>query len=301
MQSASPQTYLSKNALAAYTAKRQEIIDRKSPSVLKAEQIRPKLKVFQEDDDQYENEANKLVNDGLLKIDQPMMVRQDSDHLLEKQMSCEEVNSDELDGDLDLSDCESKAQAFRISNKQRKMQTSSRPARVFRQEIDTNVFKIGFSTLKDQAEIATGDPECCKKCGAFFNSHSKTEVKSSEVIGQADQQIWKCEFCNTENEVCLDEEEKPQTSAVNYIVEAAAQIQDKKAMGQKDNSVIFCMDQSGSMCCSQQIKGKFNIKGDKTNELKDLMKFSDGSDQFLDGERNVTYVSRLQCLQAAIG
>jgi hypothetical protein len=51
---------------------------------LKAEQIRPKLKVFQEDDDQYENEANKLVNDGLLKIDQPMMVRQDSDHLLEK-------------------------------------------------------------------------------------------------------------------------------------------------------------------------------------------------------------------------
>lgn len=30
------------------------------------------------------------------------------------------------------------------------------------------------------------------------------------------------------------------------------------------------------------------------------MKFSDGSDQFLQGERQVTYVSRMQCLQAAI-
>lgn len=30
------------------------------------------------------------------------------------------------------------------------------------------------------------------------------------------------------------------------------------------------------------------------------MKFSDGSDQFLQGETNMTYVSRMQCLQAAI-
>ena len=34
--------------------------------------------------------------------------------------------------------------------------------------------------------------------------------------------------------------------------------------------------------------------------MNDLMKFSDGSDQFLQGERNVTYVSRMQCLQSAI-
>lgn len=34
--------------------------------------------------------------------------------------------------------------------------------------------------------------------------------------------------------------------------------------------------------------------------MKELKKFGDGSDQFLQGERNVTYVSRMQCLQAAI-
>lgn len=54
------------------------------------------------------------------------------------------------------------------------------------------------------------------------------------------------------------------------------------------------------MCVSQEIKGKHKLKGDRTSELQEFMKFSDGSDQRLQGERNVTYVSRMQCLQAAI-
>lgn len=80
------------------------------------------------------------------------------------------------------------------------------------------------------------------------------------------------------------------------MMEAAAQVQDKKVMGKKDISVIFVMDQSGSMCVSTPIQGKFELKGDKTKEMKELMKFSDGSDQFLQGEKQVTYVSRMQCL-----
>lgn len=54
------------------------------------------------------------------------------------------------------------------------------------------------------------------------------------------------------------------------------------------------------MCVSQPIQGKHQLKGDKVKEMNDLKKFGDGSDQFLQGERNVTYVSRMQCLQAAI-
>ena len=83
-------------------------------------------------------------------------------------------------------------------------------------------------------------------------------------------------------------------------MEAAAQVQDKKVLGQKEISVVFCVDQSGSMCVSQPVKGKIQLKGDKTKDMRSLMSFSDGSDQFLEGERNVTYVSRMQCLQAAI-
>jgi uncharacterized protein (DUF885 family) len=54
------------------------------------------------------------------------------------------------------------------------------------------------------------------------------------------------------------------------------------------------------MCVSQPVKGKHQIRGDRTKEMQELMKFSDGSDQFTQGERNITYVSRMQCLQAAI-
>jgi hypothetical protein len=38
-----------------------------------------------------------------------------------------------------------------------------------------------------------------------------------------DNKIWKCEFCNKENNVCImDEEEMPKTEAVSYLIEAAA-------------------------------------------------------------------------------
>jgi len=86
--------------------------------------------------------------------------------------SCEEVDSDELDGDLNLSDNEEEAANFRVRNKASKQMGRARPARHYRQEIDTNVFKIEFSTLKDNAELATGDPTFCQSCQAVLNIHS---------------------------------------------------------------------------------------------------------------------------------
>lgn len=63
------------------------------------------------------------------------------------------------------------------------------------------------------------------------------------------------------------------------------------------------MDISGSMCVTQPVKGKHKIKGDKVSELHAQMmrEFGDGSDQFMThGEKGVTYVSRIQCVKAAI-
>ena len=55
------------------------------------------------------------------------------------------------------------------------------------------------------------------------------------------------------------------------MVEAAAQVQDKKMNGQ-DISVIFCLDISGSMCVSEPIEGKHSIKGDRVkSNYKDFM------------------------------
>lgn len=171
--------------------------------------------------------------------------------------------------------------------------------RRFEQEIDTNVFSINMSTLKHGSELATGDPIFCKTCNAAFNVFSKYE--EVKVEGE-EQQVWTCEFCNTKNTIMLEPEEVPKSKEVNYIVEAPAQVLDKKMMGKQDVSVVFAIDISGSMCVSKEVRGKHSIKGDKTkNVFSELMKFSDGSDQKMNGESgNITYVSRLQCVQAAI-
>ena len=66
----------------------------------------------------------------------------------------------------------------------------------------------------------------------------------------------------------MDEEERPKASTVSYLVEAAAQVEDKKMNGQ-DISVIFCLDVSGSMCVSMPVQGHHNIKGDRKKSLYD--------------------------------
>ena len=59
-----------------------------------------------------------------------------------------------------------------------------------------------------------------------------------------------CEFCHTSQEVSFEPEELPKTNAVNYILEAAAQVHEKKMLGKQEVSVVFCIDISGSMCVS---------------------------------------------------
>jgi len=84
---------------------------------------------------------------------------------------------------LNLSDRED-AKSFREKNKTSKKERRVRGARQYRQEIDTNVFKINFSTLIDKAEIATGDPNFCKKCQACLNLNSVIEESKDPDTGE---------------------------------------------------------------------------------------------------------------------
>jgi len=163
------------------------------------------------------------------------------------------------------------------------------------QEVDTNVLSLNLSVLKDKTAIATGDPVYCTKCKAMFNVHS-TLVKVPLVA----EQTWTCEFCNTPNKVLFEEEEIPKAEELTYVIESAQQAMIKKGGGE-DISLIFCIDVSGSMCVSQLVHGKMNLKYDKVKKLQDLMKFSDGSYQYMSGESTEdTYISRMQCVQTAI-
>lgn len=141
--------------------------------------------------------------------------------------------------------------AIKAKNKKERKQFNVKKNK-YHVEVDTNVFELAMDCLKDEkVEIATGDAEFCTECKAVFNYKSKI-----------DKDCWKCEFCNNNNKVDLEEEERPKTDAVSYLLEASAQVENKKMAGQ-DISVIFCLDVSGSMCVSEAIKGKHAIKGDR--------------------------------------
>ena len=151
-----------------------------------------------------------------------------------------------------------------------------------------------MATLKQGgAQLASGDPTFCKQCHAAFNIFSVIQQrKTLPQLGEAeplDEQVWTCEFCNTENEVNLEPEEIPTTQQMNYVLEAAPAQQviiggggatsTDQAEGKKDITVVFAVDISGSMCVTKEIQGKHQIKGDRIRSAyHDLMRFSDGSD-----------------------
>ena len=137
---------------------------------------------------------------------------------LDRNLSCEEMDSDDLGGDLNLSDQEDGAMRRGMKREiQAVRRTDNRigKAHKYRAEFDTNVFEVALNCLTNQAQLATGDAEICAHCQAVFN-------KSSVLTEKDGKQIWKCEFCYHENEVMIDEEEIPSAFEMTYLLEAAA-------------------------------------------------------------------------------
>ena len=67
------------------------------------------------------------------------------------------------------------------------------------------MFEVKLDCLENKGEVATGDAHICNSCGAVFSNVSK-------LSKDGNKQIWHCEFCNTRNEVNIDDEEIPKSS-----------------------------------------------------------------------------------------
>jgi hypothetical protein len=151
---------------------------------------------------------------------------------------------------------------------------------------NTNVLAVDLSTLASDAELVAGDAFFCGSCRAVFSSHSKVESNG----------MWLCEFCNHSNYAGqLEDEEKPKAETVEFLLEPAPA---QSAGDLNSQLVIFVVDISGSMCSSTAVPGNFKLKG--TNNVPNLEAGDDRHQHFPGSDRNVTYVSRLQCVQAAI-
>ena len=155
---------------------------------------------------------------------------------------------------------------------------------------EINIIELNLSCLKQGSNIATGDPVFCPNCQSILNSYSKLTRAEQKII-------WTCEFCDHESELTIEEEEIPAYPELTYIIETAVQVAKSQNIGKTAPAVVFCVDISGSMCVSKAVEGKLNLKTSRLEELKKLLGPGEEDQRFVD---NVTYVSRLECVQAAI-
>ena len=165
----------------------------------------------------------------------------------------------------------------------------------YKQRVDTNVVCVKLSTLQNRGCVATGDAVFCSSCKGALS------YKSVLVPVEGDsKQIWTCEFCEVPNEVSVEPEEFPQAETMDYMIMSRSEAVAEHSEA-ADVAVVFCIDISGSMVVSQAVSGQLQLRGIRNieSELQGFGDF-DRAEQFMLGDRNTTYVSRLQCVQAAI-
>jgi len=115
------------------------------------------------------------------------------------------------------------------------------------------------------------------------------------------EDTWSCSFCGAKNEIFLDAEEIPTDSSIDYMLTPAPS-SSSSSSSSSNTSVIFVIDVSGSMCVTSELAGIHSLKGVEADELSKLASLNtDGAQQWIPNQnRNVTYISRLQAVKAAV-
>merc|ERR1719361_1389651 len=196
---------------------------------------------------------------------------------------------------------------LRLQQKPQRMERKKKV--VHRQKVNTNIIQIDLGTLKEAADnIATGDAFKCTHCGAVLSIHDELVKQMDDVkLDDEDESIWKCTFCNHINVIEIDDEERPTSETVDYILAPPPTLDEEAKTNTtetQESQILFCIDISGSMCVSQQIDSKhshFKLKGNHlTQDQDDLSQFIDHNANHLNRANDVQYVSRLQCVQTAV-
>ncbi|KAJ4463052.1 putative Circularly permutated Ras protein 1 [Paratrimastix pyriformis] len=174
----------------------------------------------------------------------------------------------------------------------------------------TNVVALQLSQLANDAVVHTGECIFCRQCGAAFSGLSRLVAAAPAPAATATagpaappapggSEIWTCEFCGTPNPINLDEEERPHEDTVDYLLEPAPVA---APADMHDSLLVFVIDTSGSMGVTSEYNGVLQLKGAAAAKLKELQRtLGEGMAQYLPRQaRHVTYISRLQAVQASI-
>jgi hypothetical protein len=123
-----------------------------------------------------------------------------------------------------------------------------------------------MSQLEGARIFATGDSVYCTDCRAVLNCYSSLNTVNENPPAQD----WSCEFCGVINHLSLEQEEIPTSDALDYIVMSVTQVAEENkepTLADKDITVVFCIDISGSMCVTQPIEGNIKLKGNANRAL----------------------------------
>ncbi|XP_078491585.1 circularly permutated Ras protein 1 [Ciona intestinalis] len=126
-------------------------------------------------------------------------------------------------------------------------QTPSAPEDTYA-SADTNIvsIKLGIVGQRNNTFFQPAPPTMCSACGAVTVTDS--------------QMVWNCKFCEHENKIVSGNSAplipSVSHSDVTYLVQPSA----TRSQDNNDPMLIFCIDVSGSMCVSSQVKsGNGNV------------------------------------------
>ncbi|XP_065181174.1 circularly permutated Ras protein 1-like [Sycon ciliatum] len=144
-----------------------------------------------------------------------------------------------------------------------------------------NVLLVELGRLADEPGMATGDAVRCSGCYAVLSAMSAVKTVDGRDTSAS---VWTCEFCNVQNKVDVAPEEVPTTPSCDYMLHSPAAAAATKPSN-RDGLVVYCMDVSGSMCVTTEVK---QLQADWS-----AIRSGDSS-------RSKQNISRLSCMKIAV-
>lgn len=168
--------------------------------------------------------------------------------------------------------------------------------------MSTNVMALSLARLRQQTdEPMTGDPCHCGECGAFLHASLPFEQRESD-----DSLVWKCVFCNTACEARAEPQELPNVPQADWVLDSGAAEAGAAADASADSLLVFCVDVSGSMCCTSEVPAGFGLMQVGGKRLAALERAraelgANEANQYLPGQkRSMAYISRMEAMQSAV-
>ncbi|XP_072128507.1 circularly permutated Ras protein 1 [Mobula birostris] len=124
-----------------------------------------------------------------------------------------------------------------------------------------NVVSLNLGTLVDINNVQTQAMEAiyCQNCSAALSCISRIHHKHADIV-------WPCEFCRKHNIITQSFRTVPASQDILYVPESL----DDDYVNVDDSLVVFCVDISGSMCVTNEVKAANSFRTAHISRLQNV-------------------------------